>query len=124
MDVAKQHLVEGSQQRRANICHGRACQAVTQSRSYTQHQLMDIWERKEQADESLCAEPIKQWLRDSLDQRLCLQRGGSQTPGQLFSMDAFNVLNKGKRRKKGKGKDYPYETGYGSRKRKNLLGSS
>lgn len=48
-DAAKEELVEGSQQRRVNICHTKARQMSAQPRSYTQHQSIDLWERKEQA---------------------------------------------------------------------------
>lgn len=46
-DGAKKELVEGSQQRRVNICH--TPQASTQLRFYTQHQSIRLWERKEPA---------------------------------------------------------------------------
>jgi len=49
MDAAKEELVEGSQQRRVNICHTKAHQMSTQLRSYIQQQSIDLWERKEQA---------------------------------------------------------------------------
>lgn len=48
-EAAKEELVEGSQQRKVNICHTKACQMPTQPRSYTQHQSIDLWERKQQA---------------------------------------------------------------------------
>lgn len=47
--VAVKELVEESQQRKVNICCTKACQMATQPRSYTQHQSIDLWKRKEQA---------------------------------------------------------------------------